>query len=116
MGAFQPSAMSTAFFSMLLGRGLFEAAVGMSRKAALLAGVYGRIRRPWPSAKLRASIVGEGVFQLRSRVHDERAVLCDQLDDRPALKKQNLHGTIDAQGRYPASPTGLVVRTGTALV
>src|SRR5215831_11466032 len=70
----------------------FDVAVAVTCKSSLGTRENRRVFRKRPAAELRALVVVEGLFELRTRVHDERAVLRDWLVDWTALQQQDLGG------------------------
>src|SRR5262249_42957185 len=93
----------------------FLASVGVDREPSAVDAVHGIVAVPWPTTELRAPVVGEGLFDLRLRVHHERPVLRDRFVERPRLEHQYL-GMSCGPERYVVSgiddDTGL---TGDAL-
>src|SRR5215470_364976 len=78
----------------------FDMAVGVACKSSLGTRENRRVFRKRPAAELRALVVVERLFELRTRVHDERAVLRDWLVDWTALQQQDLRGAADGLNRH----------------
>src|SRR5215467_7535 len=88
----------------------FDMAVGVTCKSSLGTRENRRVFRKWPAPEFRALVVVERLFELRARVHDERAVLRHRLVNRTALQQQDLRRAVDCLNCH--GPIGMYTNRG----
>ena len=69
-------------------------AVCMQCETTVVDGVNRIITGPWPSAEFGSLVVLEGLLNLGSSIHDERAMLRHWLSDRGSLEQKDLGGFV----------------------